>query len=318
MNEHLLDRLHAESENYGLHEDVRALMRDAIEAISDQAALPTNELIAAARDVERRAGPDREPRLRAALAALSDEAAPAGDAVAWVMRNSRGKRIAMTDDERAKQPAWVLDAWKNATPVYLPRTPPADQRQEGECDHRWSVPGEGRTPACVRCYASPPPEAASPVGGLVAKWRADAERVRRDPESFNNARLEGYTETLDECADELEAALASPTVAPVSGDGDCKVRDCVVHGCQRPDLTGADCPGRCQLAALASPTGVDARPLSEWHEDFGPAVWWAFPVVEPAWIGSPDDSDWPGYHTHWTPHPPMPAALAARDGGTNG
>lgn len=49
-----------------------------------------------------------------------------------------------------------------------------------------------------------------------------------------------------------------------------------------------------------------ARPLGEWHEDMGDVVWWKFPVDEPAWIGSPLASDWPGYHTHWTPHPPIP------------
>lgn len=49
-----------------------------------------------------------------------------------------------------------------------------------------------------------------------------------------------------------------------------------------------------------------ARPLAEYHEDFGPVVWWKFPVNEPSWIGSPTDDDWPGYHTHWTPHPAAP------------
>lgn len=49
-----------------------------------------------------------------------------------------------------------------------------------------------------------------------------------------------------------------------------------------------------------------ARLLSEWHEDHGPVTWWKLPVDEPAWIGSPLDSDWPGYHTHWTPHPTVP------------
>ena len=58
------------------------------------------------------------------------------------------------------------------------------------------------------------------------------------------------------------------------------------------------------------------RPLDDWHEDMGPVVWWRFPVEEPAWIGTPLDSDWPGYHTHWTPHPRVPEAPAA--GGGNG
>ena len=58
------------------------------------------------------------------------------------------------------------------------------------------------------------------------------------------------------------------------------------------------------------PSAQNARPLSEWHEDDGPVVWWRFPVHEPAWIGTPLDTDWPGYHTHWTPHPAAPATLA--------
>jgi hypothetical protein len=43
-----------------------------------------------------------------------------------------------------------------------------------------------------------------------------------------------------------------------------------------------------------------------WHEDEGPALWWRFPVVEPPYLGTPIDSDWPGYHTHFTPLPPAP------------
>lgn len=55
-----------------------------------------------------------------------------------------------------------------------------------------------------------------------------------------------------------------------------------------------------------------ARPIDEWHEDFGYAVWWTFKdgdwLGEPSYIGSPLCDDWPGYHTHWTPHPKFPAA----------
>ena len=53
-----------------------------------------------------------------------------------------------------------------------------------------------------------------------------------------------------------------------------------------------------------------ARPIAEWHEDMGFCVWWWWTGTEwagePAWIGSPNCSDWPGYHTHFTPHPNMP------------
>lgn len=58
-----------------------------------------------------------------------------------------------------------------------------------------------------------------------------------------------------------------------------------------------------KIANLARP-----RPLEEWHEDYGPVLWWAFPVVEPPYCGSPLYSDWPEYHTHWTtiPMPTQP------------
>lgn len=43
------------------------------------------------------------------------------------------------------------------------------------------------------------------------------------------------------------------------------------------------------------------RPINEWHEDKGDVLWWSFPIEEPPYYGSPVDSDWPDYHTHWTP-----------------
>jgi hypothetical protein len=72
------------------------------------------------------------------------------------------------------------------------------------------------------------------------------------------------------------------------------------------------------------------RPLSEYHEDMGPVLWWKFPIEEAPYVGSPldcgytvqidteirtharklpsstrnfDVGGWPGYHTHWTPIP---------------
>lgn len=44
-----------------------------------------------------------------------------------------------------------------------------------------------------------------------------------------------------------------------------------------------------------------ARPLADWSEDAGDVLWWRFPIDEPPYCGSPLDTDWPGYHTHWTP-----------------
>ena len=52
--------------------------------------------------------------------------------------------------------------------------------------------------------------------------------------------------------------------------------------------------------------GEEAHHERHWHEDVGPVLWWRFPISEPPWCGTPLDSDWPGYHTHWTPLPAMP------------
>jgi len=46
---------------------------------------------------------------------------------------------------------------------------------------------------------------------------------------------------------------------------------------------------------------LEARPAEDWHEDYGEVLWWAFPIEEPPYCGSPLCSTWPGYHTHWTP-----------------
>lgn len=39
--------------------------------------------------------------------------------------------------------------------------------------------------------------------------------------------------------------------------------------------------------------------LEEWHEGVGDVLWWRFPISEPPYVGSPLDTEWPGYHTHW-------------------
>ena len=74
------------------------------------------------------------------------------------------------------------------------------------------------------------------------------------------------------------------------------------------------------IRALSAEPAQSVRPLEEWHEDHGNAVWWAWDndrkewLGEPAYIGKPLDSDWPDYHTHWTPHPAFPAAPTSKGG----
>ena len=43
-----------------------------------------------------------------------------------------------------------------------------------------------------------------------------------------------------------------------------------------------------------------AYPLAHWHEEVGDVLWWKFPVMEPPYVGTPLDDDWPHYHTHFT------------------
>lgn len=43
-----------------------------------------------------------------------------------------------------------------------------------------------------------------------------------------------------------------------------------------------------------------AIPLSEWSEEDGDVLWWKFPVEEPPYVGTPLDTNWLSYHTHFT------------------
>jgi len=52
----------------------------------------------------------------------------------------------------------------------------------------------------------------------------------------------------------------------------------------------------------------ECRHIDEWHEDMGDKLWWKFPIIEAPYCGSPLDTEWPEYHTHFTdimcPTPP--------------
>lgn len=84
-----------------------------------------------------------------------------------------------------------------------------------------------------------------------------------------------------------------------------------------PDEGGEPCPD-CAVAQPVEQTR--ALTMDEYHEDYGNVVWWTWEdgewLGEPAWIGTPNDSDWPGYHTHWTRHPEFPTAARPASGET--
>lgn len=91
----------------------------------------------------------------------------------------------------------------------------------------------------------------------------------------------------------------------------------VMAECNCPQRATCEPLERC----LAAETPPAVRPLKEWREEFGPVLWWKFPITEPPYVGTPldlgrtvqveinecfsvvirDVGGWPGYHTHWTP-----------------
>jgi len=109
------------------------------------------------------------------------------------------------------------------------------------------------------------------VAYIVERAMAEAELSwRSDPDALRNTPLV-----------KKEDAVAAEVVG-----------DVLVEDCRR------QCAKQLEAVLYRVP-----KTLAEYHEDQGAVVWWKFPVNEPAWIGTPSDSDWPGYHTHWTPHP---------------
>lgn len=69
-------------------------------------------------------------------------------------------------------------------------------------------------------------------------------------------------------------------------------------------------PGPQHLQAVETD---DARPLDEWHEEYGEVMWWFGGMSEAPYVGSPLCDDWPGYHTHWTPLPKLPTNMGYHD-----
>jgi hypothetical protein len=105
-----------------------------------------------------------------------------------------------------------------------------------------------------------------------------------------------------------EDALERWPMSNASGNGSIPDR---AKGCAQESIGDAE-KAEAGSPRVAARGALAARPLAEYHEDFGPVVWWKFPVNEPSWIGQPSDDSWPGYHTHWTPHPPVPAVCDHR------
>jgi hypothetical protein len=92
-----------------------------------------------------------------------------------------------------------------------------------------------------------------------------------------------------------------------------RVGNPALEGCTglgRPSCTATECmfgmmtingeKGTYRLLASAAapavpqaPAPQDAKHYDAWHEDFGNVLWWLFPIVEPPYVGTPLDDDWP-------------------------
>jgi hypothetical protein len=113
------------------------------------------------------------------------------------------------------------------------------------------------------------------------------------------------------------AMLTAAPAAPQASDR------CYAPSCGQWDGTQTcTCQNAASQASESVRMDAEPRTLDEYHEDYGNVVWWCWQdgewLGEPAWIGKPHDSDWPDYHTHWTPHPAFPAAIAAAQPASGG
>jgi len=145
---------------------------------------------------------------------------------------------------------------------------------------------------------------------------------RRALEAENLLRIE--RETSCRLVAELNATNG-PThkgePAPQASEAELKEAAAIARSFGAPDMADALDPAKRtgldgEAVRDAALTPLLARALAEWHEDDGPVTWWAWCghewAGEAPWCGTPLDQDWPGYHTHWTPIPGVPAALSAQ------
>ena len=155
-------------------------------------------------------------------------------------------------------------------------------------------------------YTAPQQEAQEPCPTCVALARTvmlDQVSFDRKPDCYGIRQI-----TDDESVEEWEDIRTNPDVA-------------------REEANDMMATGRGEIYEVVplwttpqpAPAPLIARSLAEWHEQDGNVAWWAWNgrewAGEPAWIGTPNCEDWPGYHTHWTPHPEQPVctALAAQE-----
>lgn len=74
-----------------------------------------------------------------------------------------------------------------------------------------------------------------------------------------------------------------------------KLRYCVASTAINKDVVELSIKGLEELKRAN-----ELRPLDEWGEEYGDCLWWALPIGEAPYCGTPLDSEFPDYVTHFT------------------
>jgi len=145
-------------------------------------------------------------------------------------------------------------------------------------------------------------------------YRAELQRLVKAYDEHGGRWPDHHEQALFQAVETARTTLAQPEPG---GVGEVKELVDWLNASAREwaDLGEYDEGSKCHRAAdiltrwgrpVIEPVAEVATPGEDYHEDLDPVLWWRFPVDEPPWCGSPNDSDWPGYHTHFTQLPAVP------------
>lgn len=201
------------------------------------------------------------------------------------------------------------EGWQARASLSLPAAgqEPVAWQERQQTSTGWTPWYDARLPTCM----GKGPGLSELLGGIEYQWRP-LYAAPQPPEPYSiDADPQGIRATV---ADAITGALAFGAQGvnqPPEGHW------------LAPFWNAARADKAAPQPAVAAGWPLIARALDEWQEDDGPVMWWAWNghasgwAGEPAWCGTPLSSDWPGYHTHWTPHPTLPLAPST-EGERNG
>ncbi|NUP08376.1 MAG: hypothetical protein HOW73_20190 [Polyangiaceae bacterium] len=120
--------------------------------------------------------------------------------------------------------------------------------------------------------------------GPTTRWESNGEAGDANQICNGCDEVVADPHTWEECTAKMRKALAADIDAAIEAE--------------RPAIELAE------LRAL--------RPREEYHEDYGPVLWWKVPIKEPPYCGTDLDDDFPDYMTHWSP---VPQVWESKEGG---